>query len=426
MLRPPNTNSVPTSDRDQAYEERLRALTESYPPRDARERALVEHAALALLKHDHVVQLQTDRITAQIADAARRDDEEIDRLAQRLFRWRNRPIEQYGTVNHFRAARRRSRERFADDPATLVRELERSLAGCRWMRNEWAELRGILERGGVWEPQHKLKCIRLLGRREHQAAFDPDVFDIAVASWLLHPKRAHPFCELTSDVRPGQYRYFLSRLRAMRASRTLPPDAQTARRMLVALIDRTVERLEAMVAAAQDRAEQDAARRADCLSFDFSPEGERLRKAEDRYFNTFLSALDQLIAIRKNGGKAAPMEAQSREEPVAPTAKSPISNGEDGVSIPATPRRTGPTPQPGAPDRSRDEDLEPQAAEILPWIPEVRRTAGVPAAACADALFLGSEDSALADYAAWTTPGVTPVTQGFSLRHAASPLPATA
>ena len=206
--------------------------------------------------------------------------------------------------------------------------------------------------------------------------------------------------------------------------RQIPRNAEIARRTLLSIIDRKVERLKPIAAALEARSAEDAANQADRLSFDFSPEGERMRRAERRSFDTFFSTLDQLIELHKNGGKAAPSQGQRREEPAAPTRKAAIANGKDGVAIPRAPRPPAPAPPLGAPARSHDRKGAPIETERLQSLLNVRRAAGVPAAASADNRFSGSDDSALADFAAFAAPGVTQVTQGSSLRHPVSPLPA--
>ena len=41
------------------------------------------------------------------------------------------------------------------DPDTLVRKLEKNAPGCLFMREEWKELRALLESGKYWQPSHR-------------------------------------------------------------------------------------------------------------------------------------------------------------------------------------------------------------------------------------------------------------------------------
>ncbi len=425
MSPTPADCTAPTSDRARRFDEHMNGLIETFPPRNARERALVERAAQAFDVHEQVVQLQAARISSNIADAERRDAAALERRAQQLFHWRHGPIEQYGCVNHRRGSRRTSNRRVAADPETLIWEMERSLAGCQWLLNQWAELRAVLERGAAWEPQHTLKCLRLLGRHGHEAAVERDVFDILVASWSLHPKRAHPFCEIGSELRPGQYRGFVRMLRATRTERIVSPDPETARRMLLRIVEGAMERLAPVAAAAEGRAERDAALRADCLSFDFSAEGERLRRAEERSLDTFLSAMDQLITLRQNVCERETTAVASGKDAAAAECGSEIGDRQaDLVNAPASHRHAR-TPQPAQEHPPADGDAELEDAEILKWIPDVRRAPRAAAVAGRNAHVLDSDYSCAADHAALAALGVTNVTNGFLPASPVSPLPET-
>ena len=68
---------------------------------------------------------------------------------------------------------------------------------------------------------------------------------------------------------------------------------------MIALIDRAVEQVKAKLAVAEERAERDAALRADCLSFDDSHEGELIRRYETSSRRAFLRSLSEFYKARR-------------------------------------------------------------------------------------------------------------------------------
>jgi extradiol dioxygenase family protein len=63
----------------------------------------------------------------------------------------------------------------------IVRRLEESAEGCRWMLERWAELRHILERKAIWADPEMLRFVGLLGKHSMKAVFDPKLNSIFLA-----------------------------------------------------------------------------------------------------------------------------------------------------------------------------------------------------------------------------------------------------
>jgi hypothetical protein len=80
----PDISSLSSED---AWDLRQRtdALLGSMQPRDEVERRLIEQISQASWLMDRAILAQTSRITAMIKDAPRRELEEVDGLAERLF-----------------------------------------------------------------------------------------------------------------------------------------------------------------------------------------------------------------------------------------------------------------------------------------------------------------------------------------------------
>ena len=64
----------------------------------------------------------------------------------------------------------------ADDyPAVIVRRLEESAEGCRWLLARWAELLNVLDRKAAWRDPEIVRFVGLLGKRGIEAHFDPEL-----------------------------------------------------------------------------------------------------------------------------------------------------------------------------------------------------------------------------------------------------------
>ena len=136
---------------------------------------------------------QSDRIeraiTAKLNELVRfgrldRDEAEADEVedqVRRLF-WDPRgPIALYPHWRSFRVTPRVSGPNSLDDrlinPARIVNRLENLAAGCRWLLDRWADLRGVLEQGLNWQAPDRLRAIRLLGRQPMDVLSDERVLN---------------------------------------------------------------------------------------------------------------------------------------------------------------------------------------------------------------------------------------------------------
>ena len=209
----------------------------------------------------------------------------------------------WGLINFYHAGERASRSSNQDDvnnPAKLVRELSSTVAGCDWLLQQFAELRELLEFDNAWEGHHKLKCIRLLGRSPLDCANVREVAEIFVATWSIRSVRSGVYSR--ASVRAGP-----DRVQAVHEAgetdleehdeRAL--DLDNSRRILVSIVERAMARVRAQSAVARERAARDAQRRADCLLFDDSMEGERLRRYEASSSRTMLRSISEFFKVRR-------------------------------------------------------------------------------------------------------------------------------
>jgi hypothetical protein len=70
-------------------------------------------------------------------------------------------------------------------PMRLVHRLQETGAGCRWLLDQWADLRALLERDIPWLASDKLKAVRLLGRHPIDALDCLDVARVYLGSHVL-------------------------------------------------------------------------------------------------------------------------------------------------------------------------------------------------------------------------------------------------
>jgi len=217
-----------------------------------------------------------------------------------------------------------------DAPARLIKQLEITGPGCRWLLDRWAELRARLEAGECWQSPEKLKAIRLLGRQPLDAADVREVTEIFLACNVLDPRYNHAFHELRCELDEDEFKQYDKRLRGRNLDAMRPAEPAAARATLLGLVDRAVERLSALAEAHRIRDDMTAARRRELLAFDDSPQGERLRRhamTSDRGLHRALAAMlklrkdretpefDILRLVEANLGAEARAERFSQNEP---------------------------------------------------------------------------------------------------------------
>jgi hypothetical protein len=333
------------------YRARLDAWTIDLAPRDEAERFLVARAVHLSWQLDRVARaMEVRRAAARHADADRlaAEAEEVVAIGRRLFWVAAGPPCLYPQAAP--PGEEPSRVSFSgdpadpDDPARLVVRLEATALGCAWLLDRWAELRAILEDGLTWQPQDRLKAVRMLGRQPLEAADDRRVMGIYLDCWAMDPEERHGFGELFAELTATERTAVVERLnsRDPLEGRSQAPEAGLAG--LLALIAEEEGRLEAALADHLERAEAAAAREA----FDEGPDGERLRRYEQSADRTLLRIIETL---RKRQGQAEGTESQG---------------GRGSVRVGGGPVPTGDAP-PEASERTEEDaqDRTPCAAETL-------------------------------------------------------------
>ena len=94
----------------------------------------------------------------------------------------------------------------ADDyPAVIVRRLEESTEGCRWLLARWAELLNVVDREAAWGDPEIIRFVGLLGKRGIEVHFDPELnslFSLFHAFDALGNRIGHKFWNERRDHLP--------------------------------------------------------------------------------------------------------------------------------------------------------------------------------------------------------------------------------
>ncbi len=330
-----------------AFQARVDAVVETFAPQNQVEVDLLERVAATTWSFERATRAETARLGHNIRHDAiereQREKEEAVTLGQRLL-WDARGPWQlfpHSTSSGLKWERRISwSENPADpnNPALLVLRLERTVAGCRWLLDRWAELRARLEPGEVWVASDQFKSARLLGKQPLDAVDDPDVAQIFLASFKLLPagQSGDAFTPLERELMENRHEddVYDKELRRRQISKLTPPDADSARAVLGALVDRQTSRLELILARNHEIAEADTAEVPNRLAFDPSPEGDKLRRyvlsaarLVNHTLNTFIkvrkgledsSVVSGPLSVENSSFVPCPLSLVSQDSPAAP------------------------------------------------------------------------------------------------------------
>ena len=294
------------------YENELEAWRLSFKPRNPAEDVLVERLVSLGWQEKRIDRAQTARLTQRIhhagIESADCEKEQALDLGQRLFRDACGPLalhleepetsELSPDGEAFRISDYCEDE---DHPMRLVHRLQTTRAGCAWLLDQWADLRALLERGVPWLASDKLKAVRLLGRHPIDAIDQTDVARVYLASFMLVNQEGNPFQEILYELSPDEVPNYERYLKHRDYAALAPENAIAARQMLLDLIDRATQRLQEKAEVLRRLAELDAISAADRLTWDDTPEGERLRRYELTCKRTWHRMFDLLLKTRQKG-----------------------------------------------------------------------------------------------------------------------------
>jgi hypothetical protein len=325
------------------FQAHVAAVVESYGPENRVELELLERVAATAWSLDRVARAEAAQLRQRIGHEAiereGREQEGAIALGQRLLWDARGPWQVYPHHPHTGLSWEK-RVSWSEDPADpnshalLVCRLERTVAGCRWLLDRWAELLARLEPGDVWAATDQFKAVRLLGKQPLDAVDDQEVTQIFLASASLLPEGggAEAFAPVKSELRscslgPGtdDQSIYSRELKKRPLSKLRPADADAAREVLRALVDRQMARLELILARNQEIAEADAAEASARLAFDSSPEGEIRRRYALSAARLINQTLGTFVKIRKGlTDSAGPAESGVVSGPLSVDADSVV------------------------------------------------------------------------------------------------------
>jgi signal transduction histidine kinase len=167
-----------------------------------------------------------------------------------------------------------------NEPAWMVSRLISTEAGCQWLLDRWAELRGEFETR--WEPcwryEEDFKAARLMGQDAVQALTDPELAEVFVASYAVDRRRRSPFIELRHKVSAAEMKKAAALLSAEMKASVDRRDPTEGRQRLLAIIDRETARLRSRIEQYREPARIEMARKALEEAFDASDTNKQLER----------------------------------------------------------------------------------------------------------------------------------------------------
>jgi hypothetical protein len=347
-----------------AFENRLHKWVAIADPDDDVGEFLVHQYVSLSFQLERLERAQLERLTSQIENSEESELDAVHELGKRLFFDPVGPTALYGNRSCGLKTKTSWNGLPVDphEPAVLVRKLESTATGCHWLRQSWEELRAQLEPGNFWQSHDRLKAIRLLGRQPIDAIEDRRVAEIFVASHALEPGGGGAFDELASDMVTNAHERFRKAVRARWRDLPSREEPEKCRQLLIELVDRHIERLDAKLEVYEENADAITERTIARLSFDPSPEGECLRRHQMRCMNAFFRAIDMHRKYQRDKGRDRRGRRQEDEPRRIPDAA--LWAQDSRRTVPDAARWGHGT---AASDRARDEAFaaEPGVSEAL-------------------------------------------------------------
>lgn len=246
-----------------------------------------------------------------------------------------------------------------DDPARTVAELESTPEGCRWLLNQWTELRNAAAMGRAWLTAEKFRACRLLGRQPTQAADDYAISDLFMACHVLTDGSESPFHELKALMSSTEYDAYAARLLARRADERRPATPEEATELLLATVDRAMTHLKTRLAE-YEKASGEPGGRAERLrgSFDPGQQMARLHREQSTLRREFLKVLEALERRKRARARDSKTRGESGISLGAGLSTPPNPVRSLGASLPTPPLCH---PRPTEIRQERDAPRSPEA-----------------------------------------------------------------
>ncbi len=209
---------------------------------------------------------QDARVAAHIEQAGDREDVEVAGLIKRLF-WDHRgPHAMYALSSVATGGPPSSWTGDVNDPnepMVVLKWLEATAKGCLALLGEWHKLLERIEEGLGWQAPDRLKAIRMLGKQPTDAAEDKRIVQIYVGAFAIKPNmKRKAYDDLKAEMATLDFKEFVNRVRDRWPLQVDASQMTKAREMLIDLVTRNIERLEAKLEVFEARSEELADRNA--------------------------------------------------------------------------------------------------------------------------------------------------------------------
>src|SRR5208337_2772749 len=282
---------LPQEDPKELEDRTQQAITAT-KPRNPLEHDLVCRAVRLSWAIDRAERVATAHLAHRVRMAARSGPETVS--AREL-----RKVHELGSKLFFKAGIGPGySSATADDyPAVIVRRLEESAEGCRWMLARSAELLIVLDREAAWGDPEIIRFLGLMGKRCIEAHFDPELNSLFHAFDALGKRIGHKFWNAWRDMLPVGYKggFMIVPYREIAPP---PSNESEAMSLICSVIERHVGRLEELLAEHEEIDAEEAAERYDRAALDCSPAFERHRRYQSARHRELMRTLETLRKTR--------------------------------------------------------------------------------------------------------------------------------
>ncbi len=253
-------------------------------PRGEMGRDLLFRCVRAYWMTERIERAQDARMAAHIEQAGDREDVEVAGGIKRLFCDHRGPHAMYalssvatggppsswtGDVND------------PNDPLVVLKWLEATAKGCRALLREWRKLLERIEEGLGWQAPDRLKAIRMLGKQPTDAAEDKRIVQIYVGAFAIKPNmKRKAYDDLKAEMATLDFKEFVNRVRDRWPLQVDASQMTKAREMLIDLVTRNIERLEAKLEVFEATSEELNDRNAAMLALDKTADGQIYQRYE--------------------------------------------------------------------------------------------------------------------------------------------------
>ena len=258
-------------------DERIQQTIAAMQPRTPMEQNLVERAVRLSADIDRAERIGTAHLAHRVRKATILDPKEAS--AREI-----RTVHELGTKLFYQTAIGPGYPDATPDdyPAVIVRRLEESAEGCRWLLEQWAQLLNIVDAKVPWGDPEVIRFCGLLGKRGIEAHFDPELNALFHAFDAIAKGLGQKFWTERRDHIPlgyyGGFQYVNYRII------TAPPrDKNEAMVLICTVIAKNVGRLEKLLKEYQAIEAEEADERYDRAVLDCSRAFERHQRYQSAH-----------------------------------------------------------------------------------------------------------------------------------------------